>query len=90
MDIQKSNECVKTSQYDLILHHPQVVQLEIANYFFKVSIYDHSEKRMVPKHFLKVSVRELHNSTVSPPEEGGLKEANPVKISHFFLQVLNL
>ena len=29
----------------------------------------------MPKFLLQVSVRELHNNTVSPPEEGVMKEA---------------
>ena len=29
----------------------------------------------MPKLLLQVSIREVHNSMVSPPEEGGLKES---------------
>ena len=34
---------------------------------------DHIEPQLVPKLLLHVSVRELHNSLVSDPNDGGLK-----------------
>ena len=36
---------------------------------------DQSELQLVPKLLLQVSVRELHNSLVSDPHDGGLKDA---------------
>ena len=36
---------------------------------------DQSEPQLVPKLLLQVSVRELHNSLVSDPNDGGLKDA---------------
>ena len=36
-------------------------------------LYDHTEPQLVPKLLLQVSVRELHNSLVSNPNDGGLK-----------------
>ena len=36
---------------------------------------DQIEPQLVPKRLLQVSVRELHNSRVSNPNDGGLKEA---------------
>ena len=36
---------------------------------------DQTEPQLVPKLLLHVSVRELHNSLVSDPNNGGLKEA---------------
>ena len=38
-------------------------------------LYDHTEPQIVPKLLLQVSVRELHNSLVSDPNDGGLKDA---------------
>ena len=38
-------------------------------------LYDQTEPQLVPKWFLQVSVRELHNSLVSDPNDGGLKDA---------------
>ena len=35
---------------------------------------DQSEPQLVPKLLLQVSVRELHNSLVSVPNDGGLKD----------------
>ena len=36
---------------------------------------DYTETQLVPKLLLQVSVRELHNSHVSDPNYGGLKDA---------------
>ena len=36
---------------------------------------DQSEPQLAPKVSLQVSVRELHNSLVSDPNDGGLKDA---------------
>ena len=41
----------------------------------KVVLYDQTELTLVPKLLLQVSVRELHNSLVSDPNDGGLKDA---------------
>ena len=38
-------------------------------------LYDQKESTLVPKLLLQVSVRELHNSLVSDPNDGGLKDA---------------
>ena len=38
-------------------------------------LYDHTEPTLVPKLLLQVSVRELHSSLVSDPNDGGLKDA---------------
>ena len=38
-------------------------------------LYDQTEPQLVPKFLLQVSVRELHNSLVSDPKYGGLKDA---------------
>ena len=47
----------------------------ISNYCLKVVLYDQTEPTLVPKLLLQVSVRELHNSLVSDPNDGGLKDA---------------
>ena len=71
----KINQQVKKALYNWILQYPQVVHSPIANVCLKVSIDGQVETQLVPKLLLNVSIRELHNSTVSPLEEGGLKEA---------------
>ena len=38
-------------------------------------LYDQTEPQLVPKLLLRVSVRELHNSLVSDPNDGVLKDA---------------
>ena len=51
------------------------MQYPITNDFLKVSIDNHSEPQFVSKLLLQVSAQKLHNSMVSTPEEGLLKEA---------------
>ena len=38
-------------------------------------LYDQTEPTLVPKLLLQLSVRELHNSLVSDPNDGSLKDA---------------
>ena len=38
-------------------------------------LYDQTEPTLAPKLLLQLSVRELHNSLVSDPNDGGLKDA---------------
>ena len=71
----KINEQIKRNLYTWITRHPQVVQLPISNDCLKLMLYDHTEPQIVPKLLLQVSVRELHNSLVSDPNDGGLKDA---------------
>ena len=47
----------------------------IANDCINLSIEGQVEPQLVRKFSFQVLVRELHNKMVSPPEEGGLKEA---------------
>ena len=61
--------------YTWIKRHPQVVQSPISNDCLKVVLYDQTEPQLVPKLLLQVSVRELHNSLASDPNDGGLKDA---------------
>ena len=56
------------------MRHPQVVQSPIFNDFLKVKFDGNTEPQLVPKFLFQVSVRELHNSLVSDPDDGGLKE----------------
>ena len=71
----KINEQIKRNLYTWITRHPQVVQSPISNDCLKVVLYDQTELTHVPKLLLQVSVRELHNSLVSDPNDGGLKDA---------------
>ena len=68
---QQSN---KNSLYNCIMRHPQVVQSPIFNNCLKLNIDDHNRLQFFPKLLLQSYVRELHNSPVSDPEDGGLKE----------------
>ena len=51
------------------MHH------QIFNDYLKVEIDGHTELKLVPKHLLQVSTRELHNNIASNTVDGGLKEA---------------
>ena len=53
----------------------RLFSLQLPNDYLELSIDGHYEPQLVPKLLVQVSVRELHNSMVIPPEEGGLKEA---------------
>ena len=68
----KINEQIKRNLYTWITRHPQVFQSPISNDCLKVVLYDQTEPQLVPKLLLQVSVRELHNSLVSDPNDGGL------------------
>ena len=69
----KINEQIKRNLYTWITRHPQVVKSPISNDCLKVMLHDQTELQLVPKLLLQVSVRELHNSLVSDPNDGGLK-----------------
>ena len=71
----KINEWIKKYLYNWIQQNPKVVQYPIANDCLKISIEGHSEPHVVPKLLLQVSVRELRNIMVSPPEEDLLSKA---------------
>ena len=71
----KINEQIKRNLYTWIKSHPKVVQSPISNYCLEVILDDQTEPQLVPKLLLQVSVRELHNSLVSDPNDGGLKDA---------------
>ena len=55
---------------------------------------DQTEPQLVPKLLPQVSVRELHNSLVSDPNDGGIKDDRDgddnVIISHYILRSLLL
>ena len=70
----KINEYIKRNMYTLITRHPQVFQSQISNDCLKVVLYDQTEPQLVPKLLVQVSVREVHNSLVSDPNDGGLKD----------------
>ena len=61
--------------YTWITRHPQVVQSPISNDCLEVLFDDQTAPQLVPKLLLQVSVRELHNSLLSDPNDGGLKDA---------------
>ena len=71
----KINEQIKRNLYTWITRHPQVVQSPISNDCLKVVLDDQTAPQLVSKLLLQVSVRELHNSLVSDPNDGGLKDA---------------
>ena len=71
----KINEQIKLNLYTWMTRHPKVVQSPISNDCLKVELDDQTETQLVPKLLLQVSVRELHNSLVSDPNDGGLKDA---------------
>ena len=71
----KINDRIKRNLYTWITRHPQVVQSPISNDCLKVMLDDQTEPQLVPKLLLQVSIRELHNSLVSDPNDGGIKYA---------------
>ena len=60
------NEDVNVAFYRWILRHPQNFKSPIDNDCVKDTIYGKTTLQLVPKLFLKVPVRELHNNVVSP------------------------
>ena len=68
-------EKIEHNLYAWITRHPQVFQSSISNDCLKVVLDDHTEPQLVPKLLLQMSVRELHNSLESDPNDGGLKDA---------------
>ena len=70
----KINEQIKRSLYTWITRHPQGVQTPISNNCLKVMLDDQTKPQLVPKLLLHVFVIELHNSLVSDPNDGGLKD----------------
>ena len=72
----KINEQIKRNLYKWITRHPKVVQSPISNVCLEVVLDDQIEPQLVPKLLLQVSVRELHNSLVSDPNDGGNSERN--------------
>ena len=71
----KINEQIKRNLFTWITRHPQVVQSPVSYDCLKVMLDDQTELQLVPKLLLQASVRELHNSLVSDPNDGGLKDA---------------
>ena len=88
----KINERIKCNLYTWIKRHPQVIQSQISNDCLKVMLDDQIEPQLVPKLLLQVSLRELHNSLVSDPNDGGMKddrdEDGKIIISDFTLRLL--
>ena len=66
----KTDEHIKKSHYNWIMHHPQVVQSPIVNDCLRVKIDDHTEPEIFPKFLLQVYVRELHNNLISATRYG--------------------
>ena len=71
----KINEQIERNLYTWITRHPQIVQSPISNDCLKVMLDDQTESQLVTKLLLQVSVREQHNSLVSDPNDGGLKDS---------------
>ena len=64
---KKIYQKVRESLYNFILH-PQFVPSPILNYFIFVSFDGNSGKQLTPKLLFEISVQELYNRLVSPPE----------------------
>ena len=71
----KINEQIKRNMYAWITRHNQVVQPKISNDCLKFMFDDQIETQLVPKLLIRVSVRKLHKSLVSDPNDGGPKDA---------------
>ena len=68
-------EQIEDDLYTWITCQPQLVQSTVTNDCLKVLLYDQTEPQLVPKLLLQVYVRELNNSLVSDPNDGGLKDS---------------
>ena len=55
------------------------MQSSIVDVCMKVNIDGHTEPQLVPKLLLQVSAQKLHNSLISDPVDGVLKEARDVE-----------
>ena len=73
------NNHIKRSLYNWIINHQKVLQSPILNDSLKVNIDGHNRPQIYPKLLLQVSIRERHNSIVSEPVDGGIKEARDVE-----------
>ena len=71
----KINDQIKRSLYAWITRHAQVVQSPIYNDCLKFLLDDQTEPQLVPKLLLQATIRELHNSLVSDPNDDGIKDA---------------
>ena len=71
----KINEQIKINLYAWITRHPQVVQSPIYKDSLKFMFDDKIEPQLVLKLLLQVSLREMNNSLVSYPNDGGIKDA---------------
>ena len=78
--------------YTWITRHFKVIQSPISNYCLKVIFDDQTEPQRVPTLLLQVSVREIHHSLVSDPNDGGMKDVRDedgnIIISEFTLRSL--
>ena len=78
--------------YAQITRNPQVVQQPTHNDCLKVIFDYQTEPQLVPKLSLHVSVRELNNSLVIDPNDGGLKDPrdknNNINISDYTFRSL--
>ena len=70
----KINKKIKRNLYAWITCHPQVFQSPISNDCLKVMFDDQTKPQLVPKLLPHISVREIHNSLVSDPNDGGIKD----------------
>ena len=55
--------------------HPPVLQSPISNYCYKFMLFYQTKPQLDQKLLLQVSVRELHYSPVSDPNDGVLKDS---------------
>ena len=58
-----------------ITRHPQFFQSPIINDFIKVMLDDQTEPQLLPNFLVQVSIREIHKSLVSDPNDGGIKDS---------------
>ena len=71
----KINEQIKCNLYACIISRPQFVQSPVYNDCLKVIFNYQTEPELVRKLLIQVSVIEQHNSLVSYPNDGGIKDA---------------
>jgi hypothetical protein len=88
----KVSPAIRSKFLEWFMNHPNVVESPITNETLLIHNLVTGQKERVSKLLLPISIRELHNDMLLPPDEGGFKEAwdetGNVRISDTALRAL--
>ena len=88
----KVSPAIRSKFLEWFMNHPNVVESPITNETLLIHNLVTGQKERVSKLLLQISIRELHNDMLLPPDEGGFKEAwdetGNVRISDTALRAL--